>query len=346
MDSRLLLDYIHEQPSVVKRIVEEVRTEEFRGAVAALQVKGTTLPVIYLLGSGSSLNAAYASRSHFRAAAECLEVFDPVNFTLDLEKGLVKPGSVVIGISQSGQSLATVEALKKAKNIDAKTIAVTAGKDSPLSRAADQTIMVNCGEERVGPKTKGYSATVTVLIGLAQCLQGHGLDYGAVRRIQSYLDNEKLLKDLVDRNPQTNTCFVIGSGDNFGTAREGALKIMEIAKIPSMYFDVEDSMHGPFTTVTENSFIIVLGIDAAAQERMDGLAKILERIRAKGCFVSEGQVQSLEGNVNLENLYCDSMADIVPIQLLSYYFALARGVNPIQMSYDRNFVRNITKLAQ
>ncbi|NLJ87069.1 MAG: SIS domain-containing protein, partial [Firmicutes bacterium] len=250
----------------------------------------------------------------------------------------------VIGISQSGQSLAAVRALEQAKSIGTRTIAVTAGKGSPISKAADQTVLVNCGEERVGPKTKGYSATVMVLIGLAGYLEGHGLDGEIVHRIQSYLDGEDLIKDLVDNNSQTNLCFVIGSDDNFGTAREGALKIMEIAKIPSMYFDVEDSMHGPFTTVTENSFVIVLGIDETAKERMEGLVKILERIGAKGCFISDGRIQSLGGEMDLENLYCDSIADIVPIQLLSYYFALARGVNPIQMSYDRSFVRSITKL--
>ncbi len=345
MDCGLVLDYILEQPSIVNGIVQEVQEPGFAQSIAGLIELAPKLPHTLMVGSGSSLNAAYAAKSGWRAVTESLEICDPVNFSLDLDKGLIRPGSIVIGISQSGQSLATVEALKKARNIGARTWAVTAGEESPIGKAADRTILVNCGEERVGPKTKGYSATVAVLIGLAQLLRGDSSDSESVKRIQSYLDKQNVIRDFADQNSGTDLCFVVGSSDNLGTAREGALKIMEIAKIPSMYFDVEDSMHGAFNTVTENSFVVVLGLDGVARERMEGLVKILQRIGAKGCFVSAGRIQSLAGEVDLQHLICDPVADIVPVQLLSYYFALARGVDPIEMSYDRSFVHSITKLA-
>ena len=210
-------------------------------------------------------------------------------------KSLVRPGSVAIGISQSGQSFATVDALRKASECGAYTVSVTANSNSPIAQAAKDILLIPCGEELIGPKTKGYSATVALLIGTALALKGTQITDESVKTIKSYLGQKDTIDSVAAACPRTNLCFVIGSGDNLGTAREGALKIMEIAKIPSMYFDLEDSMHGPFTTLDDNSFVVVLGIDSYMQERMAGLLKILQHLGAKGILVTSGTISPLDG---------------------------------------------------
>ena len=106
-------------------------------------------------------------------------------------------------------------------------------------------------------------------------------------------------------------------------------------------------MHGPFTTLGENSFVVVLGLEPSMQERMDGLIRILKRLNAKGVFVSNGMIRSLEGDsFGLEDSKNDPIADIVPIQMLASSFAAVMGKNPTELSYDRTFVRSITKLGK
>lgn len=345
MNSKLLVQYIFEQPEVIARVVNQVNSLE-PDVLKRLRAAVSESPMIYLIGSGSSLNAAYTARSSWKALGP-VEVLDPVNFMLDLQKGLVRPGSVAIGISQSGQSFATVDALRKANECGAYTVSVTANSNSPIAQAAKDILLIPCGEELIGPKTKGYSATVALLIGTALALKGTQITDESVKTIKSYLGQKDTIDSVAAACPRTNLCFVIGSGDNLGTAREGALKIMEIAKIPSMYFDLEDSMHGPFTTLDDNSFVVVLGIDSYMQERMAGLLKILQHLGAKGILVTSGTISPLDGASAEEGkLHCDPAADIVPIQLLANEFAILRGENPTELSYDRTFVRSITKLSQ
>ena len=212
---------------------------------------------------------------------------------------------------------------------------------------AQQTFIVPISEELVGPKTKGYSAIVAFLIGLPIKIQGRQFESGSAERVAAYLGQMDIIDSLTQRYQSTDLCFVVGSSDNLGTAKEGALKIMEIAKIPSLYFDVEDSMHGPFTILGENAFVVVLGLEPSMKERMDGLMRILKSLNAKGIFVSNGRIFSLDdATLDQEDSVTDSIADIVPIQMLAYSFAVVMGKHPTELSYDRTFVRSITKLAK
>lgn len=343
MSAELLMQYIQEQPTTIKRVVEGIPLQEME----TLKGKFTAgaKPHVYMLGSGSSLNAALAAKSFWLPLAGSLEILDPANFMFYLDKGLVSDNSVVIGISQSGQSAVTVDAVLSAKKSGIFTLSVSGAEDGPLSRAAQEKIDVLCGEELVGPKTKGYSASVASLIGLALTLQGKTLTQKSVETISAYLNHQAMIEEMATKHQDTDLCFVIGSGDNYGTAKEAALKIMEIAKVATMHFEVEDSMHGPFNTVTDKSFFVVLGADPVMKERMVGLFKILTSIGAKGIYVANGAVHSLQDlNLDFDTMDCDPIADIVPAQILAYWLAIKKGKHPTQMTYNRDFVRSITKV--
>ena len=343
MSAELLIQYIEEQPEVIRRVIEGIRVQEI-GALEG-RFRPDAKPDVYMLGSGSSLNAAHAVKSFWLPMARSLEILDPANFILYLDKGFVSKDSVVIGISQSGQSAVTVDAIHGARKRGIFTLSVSGAENGPLSKAAHEKVLVQCGEELVGPKTKGYSACVASLIGLALALQAKRQSQESVETISEYLKHQTLIEKLVIKHEDTNLCFVIGSGDNYGTAKEAALKIMEIAKIPSMHFELEDSMHGPFTTVTDKTFVVVLGADHQMKDRMVGLLRILESIGAKGMFVANGAVHDLQDEaLSLDNMECDPIADIVPAQVLAYWFAVKTGKHPTQLTYDRDFVRSITKV--
>lgn len=341
----LVLEYIKEQPTSLRNVYNHVFHK-----LSGLKAQLPSLTNVHFVASGSSLNASYAARFYWESLVCPTHVWDPLEFTLRMEKGLISSDSTIIAVSQSGQSSAAIDAAKTAREMGLTTIGVTAGEASPLANATQYFVLVDCGEELVGPKTKGYSATIASLAFLARLLSNNQLDEAglesALENTDSYLKQGELVHQLAIRFKDADFSFMIGSGSNHGTAREAALKIMEIAKFPSAFLDVEDSLHGPLTSLTSKSFVVVFGGECAVGQRIPGVLTILEEIGVRGFYISSGQIIPIGENLQSRGIAvsdADPISDIVPVQLFAYYLALERNVSPTKFTYDRNVVRAITK---
>lgn len=263
----IMWQYIGEEPAVLGRVMEA-------GEIAAFaEAAGGPLQAVYFVAHGSSLNAAVALAGFLsRTAGLRVYAYTPANFMCNASilAGEPKDGALVVAISQTGTSAGAIEALDKAKALGFSTLGITAVEGSPLAQKARWTLPLLCGEEESNAKTKGYSATLLVLLRLAVCL-------GRARATLGEEDAaaiEKELEGMVAALPATveqtrawcertsfgdsmRDLYVLGSGLNFGTAMEGQLKLMETMCIPTMFNDIGEFSHGMHRAITPDSSLLL-----------------------------------------------------------------------------------------
>lgn len=160
-----MLSYIKEQPDTLQKIFNEgINIEGETGYLEGIQQ-------VFLVGCGSSLNAAFASLSYWRKIPGVfIDVLEATEFLLYLTSNPVNQNQLVVGISQSGKSSATVSALHQARKSGFYTLTLTVDEESPLVVGAHNRVIIECGEENIGPKTKGYTATILILILLTRVI--------------------------------------------------------------------------------------------------------------------------------------------------------------------------------
>lgn len=264
----IMWQYIAQEPAVLTRLLE---TDELRRIAVEL---GRSLEAIYVVAHGSSYNAA-VSTAEFLASTARLRVYatTPADFccnpsSLAQER---RNATLVVTISQTGTSSGTIEALEAARAWGFRTLGITDVKDSPVAKKADRALYLLCGEEDSNAKTKGYSATLTLLMLLGIELgMAHGaLDESAAHRLREELrgmtaELPALTERLIawcrshDFGTGLKDLYVLGSGMNLGTAQEGQLKLMETVCIPTMFNDIGEFSHGMHRSITPQSSVLLI----------------------------------------------------------------------------------------
>ena len=251
------LDYIGEQPELFRKALGTRKewTEEFCRIFA-----GEKPDSIYLIASGTSGNAA-------RAAAPFLEwVWErPVHALAPSCLSRVwgkRP--LLLFISQGGKSVNMLTAAERMKGY--LRIAVTGNADSTLNALCKHQILIPCGEEAIGPKTKGYTMTILLLylLALESGLFEGSLNKRRYEEIMSALERtagqfaENLRRTRVwigeneDELSQLSKLYLAGEGQSALIAAEGALKVMETLMIPAFAFEFEEYLHGPSCSLGES----------------------------------------------------------------------------------------------
>lgn len=223
---------------------------------------------VYFLGSGTSYNASLVIRNMF---VEVLGIdgiaIIPNIFTnheqINPNQYYNKDEVLIIGLSQHGDSISTLEALKRAKAEGYYTIGITEAEGSEITKIADQTLYLVCEEEEIGPETRGYTATLfqmyILAIEIAKEKELINLeDYNQLDLNAKYvMDN---LKDIINEsiewyNQNRNEllamkkCAISGYGPNYPTALEGRLKLFETFSQPCTGYEQEELMHLTFKSI-------------------------------------------------------------------------------------------------
>ncbi len=267
----IMWEYIDEETAVLKNILLH---DDVQKVIDKID-KG--IEAVYFVSHGSSNNAAVAV-SNFLAHYAKIRVYcyTPANIlyncaTLDYEK---RSKSLVISISQTGTSRGTLEAVEKVKSLGFPVLGITNVKNSPLDKLADISLLLNCGEECSNAKTKGYSATLMVLLCLSLAIarkKGY-MTLAEANNITSELNDsvdelsniaEKTVKwcEMTKFGKNIENIFVLGYGMNYGTALEGQLKLMETMCIPTMFNDMEEFSHGMHRAINKDSSVILINTE-------------------------------------------------------------------------------------
>jgi glucosamine--fructose-6-phosphate aminotransferase (isomerizing) len=271
---------------------------------------------------------------------------------------VVDPRTLVIGISQSGETADTLAAIREAKRRGARTIGLVNVVGSTIAREVDGGIYLHAGPEVGVASTKAFTSQVAALALVAlriarlrnlSILQGREFIQGLrilPDQIANILARADELKELADRflNHATNALY-LGRGVNFPVALEGALKLKEISYIHAEGYPAAEMKHGPIALIDENMPVVFIAPRDAVHSK---IVSNIEEVKARG-----GKVIALinEGDGEIERLAdatftipetLDLLTPIltsIPLQLLSYYVAVARGCNVDQ---PRNLAKSVT----
>lgn len=273
-----MLDYIREQGPLFSAALAN------REAIAApfCQICADLNPTkIYLIASGTSRNAALAAAPFMEAV---LNVDVPVLAPSQVSS-LRGERPLAIVISQGGNSTNSLAVFDRLAGVP--TIAMTGNPYGHVNSKGDHYIEIPCGEETVGPKTKGYTITILTLYLMAleyarQCgavtAGGYAADLAALQTAAEQLPANIAAAEAwctanLDALKTLHTVYLVGKQQGMQTAGEGALKLMETLLIPGFAFDFEEFLHGPTSSIGEQigGFYLLPTASDADYERMQRL---------------------------------------------------------------------------
>ena len=260
----------------------------------------------------------------------------------------------VVGISHSGITKTTVDALKHAREKGALTIGVTHFASRPISGASDETLVVGNGPDISRCHTKCYvaSAVACMRIGIELLKHFEGREPDRLNRLESGLNQlpeiaarvlksvDGLCKRLAEGRRSSDSCYFAGTGPNVPNTLEAALKIMETSFIPAQGFETEQLLHGPWVSMDDRSTLVVLAPNGMCHERNVALVKAAKEFGTPviGLIDDEdSELRSLcDEAVQLPAVdeYLSPFTNIIPLYLFAYYSSVARGFNPDLLRYS------------
>jgi len=266
--------------------------------------------------------------------------------------------TLFIAISQSGETLDTLHALREAKRKGARVLSVVNVVGSSIARESDDVFYTWAGPEISVASTKAYTTQLTIMYML-------GLYMGRLRgviddeyyqhmvselkeipaKLARYLEKQKDVKRIADRFHRDNEMFFIGRGLDASVSYEASLKMKEISYINSFAIAAGELKHGTIALIDQGTLVVVLATQDALFEKM--LSNIKE-VQARGAYVL---AVAKEGDTEVEKqadevIYIPDCPDeltpllsVVPMQLFAYYVAKARGCN---IDKPKNLAKSVT----
>jgi glutamine---fructose-6-phosphate transaminase (isomerizing) len=332
---------IHQQPAVLRRVAAE-RVEEAK-RLAEEVVNAST---VHLVGCGSAAHAARCGEYMFSRLAmrqaNCV-VGSEFSYLADF----LDSRSLVVGLSQSGETIDLLDSVKAARRRGASLAALVNVEGSSLYRLVDHPILLSAGPERCVLATKSFTAKLAVLLmsvyaARGEPAEGVALVQAAADEIEALLSDERAeqLLALAQRFARSEHLYAIGRGPSYPMALEAALKIKEVSYIHAEGFPGGELKHGVIALIESGTPCLVI---APNDETFRAIVSGAEEIKARGGFIIG--ISPLESDVWDEHVCiadvgeASSIVTAVPPQLLAYYLARARGLDPDK---PRNLAKSVT----
>jgi len=355
-----MLKEIYEQPEAVA----ETLGDRVRHGTLVLETLGMTeeqlrnLRRIVIVAAGTSYHAGVVGRYLIEEWAR-LPVEPDIASEWIYRNPVLSRDTLVIAISQSGESRDTVNAVKLAKELGARTLAITNVMGSQITREAESVIYTRCGLEIGVAASKTFTAQVALLalIGLKLAQVRKTLDpdeiefildqlYGLPQKIERFLDGDHPIDEIAQRFYDKPFFLYLGRHIGLPVALEGALKLKEISYIPTDAYSAGEMKHGPIALLDEGTPVVCVATDQKVI--YDKVVSNIQETRARGAHVI---AIATDGNEDIQHhaddviyiprspAFLQSVLAVVPLQLLAYRIARLRGLNVDQ---PRNLAKTVT----
>jgi len=270
---------------------------------------------------------------------------------------IVNIDDVVFLISQSGETADTLAALRAAKKAGATVLGIVNVVGSSIARESDGGVYIHAGPEIGVASTKAFTSQLTVLALVTLLLaraRGMSKEDGVVlaseiaalpEKVGRILENTETIMDIVREFKDARNFLYMGRGANFPVALEGALKLKEISYIHAEGYPAAEMKHGPIALIDENMPVVVI---VPRDGIYDKVISNIQEVRArKGRIIAVANDDDAEIGAMAEFVirvprtygFFGPILNIVPLQLLAYYMAVARGTNVDQ---PRNLAKSVT----
>lgn len=327
-------DEIYQQPQAVAMAVEKEHAST--GALAA-ELRERGIRHVIIAARGTSDHAATYAKYLFEIVVGVpVSLAAPSVYTL-YDSQMALAGTLMLGISQSGQAPDVVQTLSAARAGGALTACITNVAGSPLTQVCDHTFLCQAGEERAVAATKTYTTSLAIIALLAAQWAGSRslLDElrGVPDLIQRTLSLESEVEAAVERYRYMSECALLARGLNQATALEAALKITETSYLVAKPYSGADFLHGPIAMVSEGFPCFLFAPDGCAYPSMLELAvKLRERAAEMIIVAHSAEILDLATTpLRLPaeiNEQLSPLAAILPGQFWAYHLARTRGVDP------------------
>ncbi len=354
-----MMKEIHEQPKAVADTLSSVIRDgrlDLSG-VGLTEEEIREISQIQIVACGSAYHVGAVAQYVMEDLAE-IPVRIDVASEFRYRKPLLAPGSLVVVISQSGETADSLAALREAKQCGVKTLAVVNVVGSSIAREADNVFYTMAGPEIAVATTKAYSTQLIAVYCLA-------LQFALVRgkmdekryfslleelqtipeKIEKILEDKERIQWFAAKNSMAKDVFFIGRGIDYSVSLEGSLKLKEISYIHSEAYAAGELKHGTISLIENGTLVIgVLTQSRLYEKTLSNMAEC----RSRGAYLmgltSYGKYD-IEDAVNFavyvprtDEHFAASLA-VIPLQLLGYYVSVARGLD---VDKPRNLAKSVT----
>ncbi|MGH2376058.1 MAG: SIS domain-containing protein [bacterium] len=346
-------EQIRGQPVALRALL--ARRGEISARIAAASGEARKPRRVWAVGHGDSYFAPLAAADAFRRWT--VVPYTPV---LAQEMAAYPPpelehGALVIAVSMSGGVGRSVAAAQTAKDRGARVLAITNTPNSPLSRVAHETIILNIVE--AAPFLAGtvtYTASVLALWMIATHLSD-GQTRGdsktevlaaAVGSLESALASEAVLREWTAAHVAAPVWYILGMGPQEATARYGAAKLVEVADVVAVAHETEEFFHEHHWVVTPGHPVVILAHDVPSQQRAAAAVAHLTELGIPVVTIGSCETETARNGVLAVPIpamepWAAPLAGAVPLQWLAYWLSRARGLNPDLRSHLRASARYV-----
>ncbi|HEY0826493.1 MAG TPA: glutamine--fructose-6-phosphate transaminase (isomerizing), partial [Bacilli bacterium] len=356
-----MLKEIHEQPKAYQDTMG-ARMNDAGTRIVMDEVKMTAADIaaikhVHIVACGTAYHAGLVGKNIIEKLIR-IPVETDVASEYRYRSPIITPNTLVIVVSQSGETADTLAALREAKRHGARVIAITNVVGSSVSREADDVIATWAGMEIAVASTKAYTSQLIAffLLGLyfAQTLGTRDSAFIAEAitamkelpaQVRQILDKSEAVKAYADEIAKHESLFFIGRGVDFAIAQEGSLKLKEISYIHSEAYAAGELKHGTLALIEEGTPVIAL---ATQEDTFEKTISNIKEVKARGANVlgitddlnhelikSVDQVFSIPKTLDL----LTPALSVIPLQMLAYYASLARGND---VDKPRNLAKSVT----
>ena len=356
-----MLKEIHEQPRAIAETMNERLMDSHINIKNEINLTDEELKKInriIIVACGTSWHSALAGEFMIEELAKIpVEVEYASEFRY--RNPILNEGTLVIAISQSGETADTLAAIREAKKKNAKILSIVNVKGSSIARESDSVLYTYAGPEIGVASTKAFTTQLIVLYlftlymsNLRQSLDNKTIK-GLISKLrklplemESILTKEKEIKKIADIYKDRHNALFLGRGINFPIALEGALKLKEVSYIHAEGYPAAEMKHGPIALIDKNMPVVVIATkDVYTYKKILGN---IQEVKARGGIIiaiateNDLEIKKLADYVIYipKTLYIlSSILAAVPLQLLAYYVATERNLNPDK---PRNLAKAVT----
>ena len=349
-----MLKEINEQPEVAKKMIDEyINKQDINNLIDLSKYKNITI-----VACGSAMHAGLIGKSLIEEYGNI-----PVNVEIASEfrykKLFIDKDTLVIAISQSGETADTLEAVKIANDKGCDTLGIVNVFGSSIARNTSKVLYTKAGCEIAVATTKAYFAQATLLSFLAYSLAKNTNDKNKLNEINSFLtdlnklpilmqkvlDNNEEYKEIANDIYNKNDIFFIGRGIDYSLCMEASLKLKEISYLHSEAYAAGELKHGTISLIDENTPVIGIVTD---KDIADKTISNIKEVKSRGANVIYVTTEELDSYgdfydkklvVPKTNSLLQPLVTIIPLQLISYYVAKN---NNCDIDKPRNLAKSVT----
>lgn len=336
-----MIKEIFEQPKVIRNIAENYgeQLKELKKIID--NAKG-----VFFIGAGTAFHACLTGSYLFSKVAH-KHINTGVASEFNYLEDFLNSDSLIIALSQSGETIDVIEPLNRAKRRGSKITAITNVLGSTIYRISDYKMLIGAGPEKAVASTKAYIGKLSILFMLAfsdarKMEEGKNLLLKAADEIDRILkeSNIQKIKKIAKKLNKSEHLYTIGRGLSWATALEAALKIKEVSYLHTEGLAGGELKHGPIALISKGTPCIFF---APKDETFDAIVSNATEIKSRGGFIiGIGPEESgvFDEWIEIKNIgEAQIIAQVVVAQLLGYYLAIERGVDPDK---PRNLAKSVT----